>query len=66
MLPEQLNDWSEAILDLAGWIVDLALLMENTDLQISNGERWMMDTAVKRYQLAVEKLKVVENYLINK
>ena len=58
--PDDLYDWTEAIMDLAGWVVDLAVLFEanRTDTaELRDNERWLIDHSIRRYYEALEKLK---------
>lgn len=58
--PDDLYDWTEAILDLAGWVVDLAILFEGNrtgNAALGDNERWLIDHSIRRYHEAVEKLK---------
>ena len=58
--PDDLHDWVEAILDLAGWVVDLAVLFEGSrtgTAALRDNERWLIDHSIRRYFEAVEKLK---------
>ena len=58
--PDDLYDWTEAILDLAGWVVDLAVLFEGNRTgtgALTENERWLIDHSIRRYYEAVEKLK---------
>ena len=51
--------WAETILELAGWVTDMALLLErkeSDDAAGAAGETWMIRQAVRRYRLSLEKL----------
>lgn len=58
--PDDLYDWTEAIMDLAGWVVDLAVLFEANrtgTAELRDNERWLIDHSIRRYYEALEKLK---------
>ncbi|MBO7709816.1 MAG: hypothetical protein J6S83_05075, partial [Lachnospiraceae bacterium] len=48
--------WAEAILELAGWVTDMALFLEQTGTGNAAGETWMVRQAVRRYRKALEVL----------
>ena len=59
--PDDLYDWAEAILDLAGWVADLAILFEGNrggGTGLRANERWLIDYSIRRYYAAVEKLSL--------
>lgn len=60
--PDDLHDWSEEIVSLAGWILDLSLLLENRkdDGIIGEREMWLIKNAIKHYHESLEKLKELE------
>ena len=60
--PDDLHDWSAEILDLAGWVADLSIFLENEHGGGTIGERedWLMKNAIRRYHEAVDKLKAIE------
>ena len=60
--PDDFREWALKILDLAGWIVDLALLLENKKGNGVIGERelWLMQNAIEHYHESLEELKVIE------
>lgn len=51
--PIGLHEWTEAVLDLAGWIVDMAIALENMK---TAGEDWMINQSIDRYQKAIDTL----------
>lgn len=60
--PDDLHDWTEEIMNLAGWVADMALLLEN---QKGNGiigdrETWLIKNAVSHYHESMEKIKRIE------
>ena len=54
--PVKVHDWAEAILDLAGWVVDMALFLENADKWEQNWESWTLRSSIKRYQEALNRI----------
>ena len=58
--PVKVNDWAEAILDLAGWVVDMAVILENMDEDDATGKLWLMRNSIGRYRQAVERLLKME------
>ncbi len=59
--PVASSRWSEAVLELAGWIVDLAMLLENQKTWESGGDRWMILETYRRYEKSLEELSIMEN-----
>ena len=61
--PDDLYEWAEAILDLAGWVADIAILFEgsqSTPNELSDNEQWLIDHSIRRYYEAVEKLRFID------
>lgn len=60
--PNDLHEWAEEITNLAGWVVDMAVLIEKKpgNEEIGNREKWLIKNAVKRYYESMEKIKVLE------
>ncbi len=56
--PDSAHDWAEAVLEMAGWIVDMAIGLEHAG--DSGGDWWMIEQLINRYQKAMEKLRAVE------
>ena len=52
-VPIMEHDWAEAVLDLAGWVVDMAIALENME---TTGEDWMIKQSIARYQKAIDTL----------
>lgn len=65
--PDYLYAWTEQVVDVAGCVTDLAILLEEQNRSNQNGfdERgsWLMNHAVKQYYEGLEKLKEVEKKL---
>lgn len=58
--PLQYHDWAETVLEMAGWVVDLALLLERTDKWETEGEKWLLKNCVNRYECTLRKLGEME------
>lgn len=65
--PDHLYAWTEQVVDVAGCVTDLAILLEEQNRSNQNGfderESWLMNHAVKQYYEGLEKLKEVEKKL---
>ena len=57
VVPISHNDWAEKILEMSGWIVDMALLLENDKEWKKDGMMWFIKNCVRRYQESLELLK---------
>lgn len=57
--PEDLHDWSEEILNLAGWVLDLGLWLEykQSSDEISESELWLIKRTVGEYCESLEKAR---------
>ncbi len=53
--PIEVNDWTEKVLNLAGWVVDMAIILEVMNDGEEARTQWMMKNTVERYREAVEK-----------
>ena len=56
-VPVEHTKWADTIMDLAGWVTDLALYIERTESDNSMAERWMMKHAVNHYYKALDLLR---------
>ena len=54
--PMEFFNQGEKILDTAGWIVDMAILLENTEEPVSFSQEWKIKNTIKQYHLALERL----------
>ena len=61
--PAERIRWAEAILELAGWVTDLALSIERKDTGEGTGERWMVKHAISRYYRSLEQLRDITQKL---
>lgn len=52
--------WSEAVMNLAGWVVDLAVLLELKSYWEDPGECWIILQTIRRYEQALETLGRIE------
>ena len=55
--PVERIKWAEAILELAGWVTDLALFIESIDAGNSMDEHWMIKHAISRYYQSLNQLR---------
>ena len=60
--PDDLCDWSEEILSLSGWVLDLSIFLEGNKYlgTITEREEWLIDNTVKHYYESIEKIKELE------
>ena len=58
MPPDDLHDWIEATMDLTGWILNLALILDQASEDGELGERkmWLIRYTTKRYYQSLEQL----------
>ena len=59
VVPIQYQSWAEAVLEMAGWIVDMALWLEKGSSE-NNGEEWLIRQSIRRYYQAINKLRLEE------
>lgn len=59
VVPDDLHDWVEEILQMSGCVLDLSILMEgdNRTKKITEREEWLINSSKKQYYESVEKLK---------
>ena len=57
--PDELHDWFKTVEDLAGCILDMAILL-NKDTEYSENNRWLMQNSIRRYNETLEILKALE------
>lgn len=53
--PDELYCWIQDILSLAGWILDIAIVLEKEKLD--SGDFWILQNSIKNYYEELEKLK---------
>ena len=56
-MPDDLYEWTNEIANLAGWIVDLSLLLEDN---VGERELWLINNAVRQYNESLIRLKSLE------
>ncbi|MDO4976843.1 MAG: caspase family protein [Eubacteriales bacterium] len=58
--PDQIHDWVEEVLQLAGWVIDMTLILQNNSKTASfdDRNRWLFQNAVKNYYDSLEGLNV--------
>lgn len=54
--PVRVHDWAEAVLELAGWVVDMAIVLENTENWDKDVEKWLLKEMISRYQKSVDSI----------
>ena len=61
--PDDLHDWTEEILQMSGYVLDLSILLEgdNRTKKITEREEWLINHARKQYCESIEKLKKIED-----
>ncbi|MBR0398611.1 MAG: caspase family protein [Eubacterium sp.] len=61
--PDDLHDWADEIMDLAGWVMNLAVILERNPSAkgFSQDDLWLIRHAIGRYYRSVEKLKILEH-----
>ena len=60
--PDKVNAWSEKVLSLAGWIMDIALVLKQTrdSDSIPDDKKWIIKNAIKHYYEDLEELSNLE------
>lgn len=53
--PDELYDWIQDVFSLAGWILDIAIVLKKE--KIDSGDSWLLKNAIKNYYEELEKLK---------
>ncbi len=56
-VPDDLYEWTNEIVNLAGWIVDISLLLEGS---VGERELWLINNAVRQYNESLIRLKSLE------
>jgi hypothetical protein len=57
--PPAASEWAEAVLETAGWIVDLALAMDRAETFGKENDRWLEEITINRYYESVRKLSKI-------
>ncbi len=52
--------WADLVLDLAGWVVDIAILLESRGGEDDEGGRWLRRQALRRYERSLAALSETE------
>lgn len=58
--PEDLYEWTNEIMDLAGRILDISLLIKNS---IGDRELWLIENLIRQYNISLLQLKDLEGKL---
>ena len=61
--PEELSEWCDAVLDLAGWVLDLAIPLDEKAEYDEKGTSWLLTHAAEKYYESLERLRVLERNL---
>ena len=59
--PDDLLEWADEIMDLAGWVVDMSLMLDG---DIGAREAWLINNAMRQYNESLIRLKNIEKDLI--
>ncbi len=54
------SKWSDAVIDLAGWVVDLAVFLEKNKTLEAAGDWWMIQQTFRRYEQSLDILAHME------
>jgi hypothetical protein len=55
--PDDLKAWADEIMDLAGWVMDMALMLEN---EIGARELWLINNSIRQYNESLIRLQNLE------
>lgn len=59
--PDDLKEWSDNIMDLAGWVLDIAVILEkHRIMDLTSQDVWLIKDRIKHYYDALENIKAVE------
>lgn len=61
--PDDLHDWSEEIMNLAGCVLDMSIILENKNQngKLGNREIWLIKNSISHYHDGMEKIKQIED-----
>ncbi len=59
-VPVSSDRWAEAVLDLAGWVVDLAIMLYDRGEKALSDDRWLIRQTLGRYEKSLEALSELE------
>ena len=59
--PDEIHDWAENVLSLAGWLVDIALILEQSvkENKYDKSTQWLIHHKIQKYYELLEKVKSV-------
>ncbi|MCI6018437.1 MAG: caspase family protein [Clostridiales bacterium] len=59
--PDEIHDWAENVLSLAGWVVDIALILEQSEKEnkYDQSAQWLIHHKIQKYYELLEKVKQV-------
>lgn len=58
-VPDDLHDRFNIVEDLAGCVLDMALLL-NKDEEYTDGNQWLIKNNIRKYYEGLEKLKIID------
>lgn len=58
--PVYAASWAEAVLETAGWIVDLTLQMDQAEVFGKNYDSWLEETTIRRIHQSIDRLTAAE------
>lgn len=59
--PDQLHDWVEAVMAMAGWVIDMTLILkESKKNDFDDRNRWLFQNAKGKYYESLERIRELE------
>ncbi len=60
--PDDLKEWSDGVLDLAGWVVDIAVILNKACDRnyIEESEKWLIKHSIEKYHNSLEKFSNIK------
>lgn len=55
--PDDLYDWANEIMGLAGWVLDISLLLEG---EMGDREFWLINNSIRQYNESLVRLTSLE------
>lgn len=60
--PDMIYDYSEKIMELAGWLVDLGIYVDG-DKELKPIDHWVIKNAIRRYHESIESITIMQKYI---
>ena len=60
--PDTIYDYSEKIMELAGWLVDLGIYVDG-DKELKPIDHWVIKNAIRRYHESIESITIMQKYI---